>query len=82
MSYACFVCDKKTVSGRSQRHHRGVAGKRWSKRAPMTIRTFRPNLQKATILVSGKPEQVKICAKCLKRYKKNQADNYSSAVSA
>jgi ribosomal protein L28 len=70
MSYRCENCNKGTVAGRTQSHHRGVAGKRWKKRAPMTLRVFRPNLQKATIIVSGKSVQVKLCASCIKKFKK------------
>lgn len=57
--------------GRSHTHHRGVAGGRWKKRAPKTRRIFRPNLQKVTILEKGKEKQVKLCAKCIKRIKKD-----------
>ncbi len=70
MSYVCQNCGKKTVAGRTQSHHRGVAGKRWLKRAPMTLRTFRPNLQKATVLAGGKSIQMKLCASCIKKFKK------------
>ncbi len=70
MSYVCDNCGKKVIVGRTQKHHRGVAGKRWKRRAQKTARTFRPNLQKATILVSGKSTQMRICTKCLKRFKK------------
>ena len=70
MSYACENCGKKTVAGRTQRHHRGVAGKRWRNRAPMTLRTFKPNLQKASVLVSGVYKQMKLCTSCIKKLKK------------
>ncbi len=33
MSYICDKCGKDIVTGRSQQHKRGVAGKRWKKRA-------------------------------------------------
>lgn len=73
MTYVCEICGKGTVVGRSQRHQRGVAGKRWKKRAPSTRRVFKPNLQKATLIISGKKAQKKICTKCLKRIKKSGA---------
>jgi large subunit ribosomal protein L28 len=44
-----------------------VAGKRWKKRAPKTIRVFRANLQKATVIENGKKVQKKLCTKCIKK---------------
>ncbi|MEJ2441677.1 MAG: 50S ribosomal protein L28 [Patescibacteria group bacterium] len=70
MSYICEICGKGIVVGRSQRHKRGVAGKRWKKRAPSTKRLFKPNLQKATLIISGKKAKMNVCAKCLKKIKK------------
>lgn len=61
MSMVCENCRKKTVFGSSQRHGRGVAGKRWSKRAQETKRTFSPNLQ----MHMGK----KLCTSCIKKLK-------------
>lgn len=69
MAYICENCGKKIVAGRTQVHHRGVAGKRWKKRAPMTLRTFKPNLQKATVIVDGGTQKMKLCAKCIKKFK-------------
>ena len=63
MSYICESCGKATIVGRSQKHQRGVAGKRWHKRAQSTPRTFKPNLQK----FQGKL----LCTKCIKRLKKD-----------
>ena len=73
MSYVCEICHKKTVAGRSQQHRRGVAGKRWKKRAEVTLREFRPNLQKVTLKINSETKQMKICTKCLKRIKKYKA---------
>jgi ribosomal protein L28 len=61
MAYACENCGKGIVSGSSQRHGRGVAGKRWKKRAQETKRTFSPNIQ----MYYGK----KLCTSCIKRLK-------------
>ncbi len=72
MSYVCDNCGKRIVIGRSQRHGRGVAGKRWKKRAQVTVRTFKPNLQKVSVIVAGKKIQMRLCAKCLKRFKKER----------
>lgn len=71
MSYACDICGKKTIVGRSQQHKRGVAGKRWKKRAQATRRVFKPNLQvKTMVLASGEKEKKRLCTKCIKRIKK------------
>ena len=70
MAYVCEICDKKTVVGRSQKHKRGVAGKRWRKRVKATFRLFRPNLQRVTVKINDKTKQMRICAKCLKAIKK------------
>jgi len=71
MTNKCYHCGKTVLFGQSHTHHRGVAGGRWKKRAPKTRRIFRPNLQKVTILQKGKKKQVKLCAKCIKRIKKD-----------
>jgi ribosomal protein L28 len=70
MSYVCQICHKSNVMGRSQKHGRGVAGKRWKKRAPVTPRLFRINLQKKTVLMNGVTKQMRLCTKCIKRIKK------------
>lgn len=73
MSFRCDNCFKSSVVGVTQRHRRGVAGKRWNKRAQATVKVFRPNLQNATLLIDGKRERVKLCVKCLKKLKKEHA---------
>jgi len=70
MSYVCQICGKRNVVGSSQKHKRGVAGKRWKFRAPETPRLFKINLQKKTVVVNGEKKQMRICAKCIKRIKK------------
>ncbi len=81
MAYICDNCGKGTVIGRSQRHGRGVAGKRWLKRAPKTARTFKPNLQKISVLVSGKKVQMRLCTKCIKKFKKERKiSSYASSA--
>jgi len=74
MKNGCYSCGKSVLFGRSHTHHRGVAGGRWKKRAPKTRRIFRPNLQKLTILEEGKEKRVKLCAKCIKKIKKDIKD--------
>jgi large subunit ribosomal protein L28 len=83
MSYICDNCGKKTVHGHSQRHRRGIAGKRWLKRAQVTPRLFKPNLQKVAIMENGKKVQMKLCTKCIKRFKKDgKIPSYSSLKAA
>jgi large subunit ribosomal protein L28 len=69
MSMICQNCGKIKVVGRSKSHKRGVAGKRWKKRAPVTPRLFNINLQMATVVVDGKKVQMKLCTKCIKKFK-------------
>jgi large subunit ribosomal protein L28 len=72
MAYKCFICGKETVVGRSQKHKRGVAGKRWKNRVTATPRLFKPNLQVVSVVVDGKRKRVKMCTKCIKRRRKSQ----------
>ncbi|HWA51620.1 MAG TPA: L28 family ribosomal protein [Patescibacteria group bacterium] len=81
MAYVCENCGKGITAGRTQRHHRGVAGRRWNKRAPLTVRTFAPNLQKATVMVHGVAQKMRLCTSCIKRFKKEgKIKTYSSRV--
>jgi ribosomal protein L28 len=70
----CAICSKGSVMGISQRHGRGVAGKRWKKRAQETPRIFHANLQAATLMVGDKEVKVKLCTKCIKKQKKAKAN--------
>lgn len=67
----CDNCGKTTVMGRQSSHGRGVAGRRWKKRAQKTVRSFKPNLQKISMMVEGKKIQFKLCTSCIKRFKKD-----------
>lgn len=69
----CSLCGKSTQVGRSQQHGRGVAGKRWKKRAQETSRTFKPNIQTKSFKIGEDVLQMKVCTKCLKRVR-----NYKS----
>jgi len=73
MSYVCQLCDKKTVHGQSHTHQRGVAGKRWKSRAPVTKRLFKPNLQDVDVIIAGVTAKMRLCTKCIKRIR-----NYKS----
>ena len=68
MAYICDNCEKGIVHGRQSTHKRGVAGKRWKKRAQKTLRTFKPNLQKIAVTISGKKVQMKLCTSCISRF--------------
>ncbi len=70
MAYICDNCGKRVVYGRSQKHGRGVAGKRWKKRAQQTTRLFKPNLQRITAVIDGKRTKMRLCTDCIKRFKK------------
>lgn len=61
MAFVCENCGKTTVYGRQSSHHRGVAGKRWKKRAQVTARLFKPNIQKY--------QGMTLCTSCIKRMK-------------
>lgn len=63
----CEICGKKPVYGRSIQHQGGGG---WFRRAPKTNRTFKPNVQKATLNVEGAQIRVKLCTKCLKTMSK------------
>ncbi len=71
MAYMCDNCGKGIIHGRQSTHRRGVAGKRWKKRAQKTPRTFKPNLQKIAVMVAGKKVQMKLCASCISRFIKD-----------
>ncbi|GAB4219827.1 MAG: hypothetical protein Fur009_7730 [Candidatus Microgenomates bacterium] len=74
MENSCYHCGKTVIFGRQHTHHRGVAGGRWKKRAQKTPRVFKVNFVRATILENGKEKRVKLCAKCVKRIKKDITD--------
>ena len=68
---SCFHCEKTVLMGRTHTHHRGVAGGRWKKRAQKVARAFYPNLQRVEITLNEESKTVKLCAKCIKRIKKD-----------
>ena len=65
-----MICGKGTGIGSSQKHRRGVAGKRWKNRVTKTPRTFKANLQMTTVIEKGKKKRMRLCAKCIKKRKK------------
>ena len=55
MSKVCEFCGKHAVAGRSISHsHRTVA------------RTFKPNIQRVTVVVDGHKKKANVCPRCLK----------------
>jgi large subunit ribosomal protein L28 len=70
MAYVCDNCGKGRVYGRQSMHGRGIAGKRWRKRAPKTLRYFKPNLQKIAVVVDGKTVQMRLCTSCISKFRK------------
>lgn len=72
MARKCDLTGKKVVAGKSRRHQRGKAGGvsgPWSKKAPATNRTFRPNIVPNVLVVSpeGKEERMNLAATVVKR---------------
>ena len=62
MANICEVCGKGPQFGQNIRH----PGGKWELRAPRTKRRWLPNLQSARVLVNGRPQRIRVCAKCLK----------------
>ncbi|HUW24193.1 MAG TPA: L28 family ribosomal protein [Patescibacteria group bacterium] len=68
MPQRCEICAKIKRVGRQSRHHRGVAGRQWMKRAQKTVRVFKPNLHPVTL--NG--VKMTLCAKCIKKLRQEQ----------
>ena len=62
MSKVCEICGKAPVAGRNVSHSHRV-----------TNRTFRPNVQKVTVVENGKVSQKNVCTKCMKAGKVTRA---------
>lgn len=69
MAYRCDSCGKGSMVGKQHKHHPGVAGGRWKKRAPKTPKLFRPNLHAYRMLIGTTRQSLKLCTKCLRRAK-------------
>ena len=61
----CEICGKKSVKGK--KIIRTGTGK-WIKKRVTVVR--KPNLQWVTIMKTGKKKRIRVCAKCLKKLKK------------
>lgn len=71
VAFQCDICSKGTTFGRSIRHK---AGGGWFRRAPVTSRTFKPNLQNVTLTVNGLPKRMRVCTRCLRTAHKQPKD--------
>ena len=68
MAGRCDVCDKTTSFGRNIRHkHSG----RWKRKAPVTSRTFAPNVHRHRFTVNGRTVRLDVCTACLKTMMKH-----------
>ncbi|MBI2033276.1 MAG: hypothetical protein HYT10_02315 [Candidatus Levybacteria bacterium] len=74
MGNKCFNCGKGIMIGKQHKHHPGVAGGRWKKRAPKTQKIFKPNLHWAKVLVGNNMKRVRLCTKCLRIAKAAQKE--------
>jgi len=66
----CFNCGKGVMYGQSHKHHSGVAGGRWKRRAQRTRKIFKPNLHVARIQFGNLKKTVRLCTKCLRLLRK------------
>lgn len=75
MAFACDLCGKGKMIGLQHKHHPGVAGGRWKKRAPKTQKIFKPNLHWAKVSIKGgNMQRVRLCTKCLRRVKEGMKE--------
>ena len=68
MARRCKICGKGPITGNSI-SRRGLAKKKGGiglKTTGITKRKFLPNLQKKRVLIEGKVEKIRVCAKCIK----------------
>lgn len=80
MAFKCDNCGKGKMIGRQHKHHPGVAGGRWKRRAPHTLKVFKPNLHSARITVDGQTKRMRLCTKCQRILKEKPV--FTSSVAA
>ena len=56
MSQVCDFCGKHAVAGRMISHSQRKVN-----------RTFKPNIQRVTVVVDGQRKKMNVCARCLKK---------------
>jgi len=66
--YACAICGKRSVVGRTKTYRgklkkQGGVGRRTVR---VNLRHFRPNLQPATVILNGSVKHVRVCTSCLR----------------
>jgi ribosomal protein L28 len=74
MAIRCDLCGKGKIFGLQHRHHRGVAGGQWKKRAQKTAKLSLPNLHSYRGVIAGEKVVWRLCTKCLRLVKKENAD--------
>lgn len=62
MPTRCDLCGKKPAHGFRVSHSQRHTKRRWL-----------PNVQRATLVISGAPVRVKICTRCLRTYHRTAA---------
>ena len=62
MKGRCEICDKTVGFGHSVSHSNHKTNRMW-----------RPNVQKATLLIKGKPTRVAACTRCIRTNRKHTA---------
>ncbi|NMB20110.1 MAG: 50S ribosomal protein L28 [Firmicutes bacterium] len=62
MARRCVICDKGTVFGNLRSHAENKNRRNW-----------KPNLQKARIVLKGSPRRAYVCTRCLKSGKVERA---------
>ena len=67
MAAKCDICEKHSVYGGSHKHHRGVAGGQWKRRATHTVRSIGVNLHWVTLPFNGTLTRLHACTSCIKR---------------
>jgi len=70
MARKCELTGRKTATGHSRLHKRGASGGRsgpWSRKAPASKRTWKPNLTTVRVVVDGKNTKMKLSMKAYKR---------------
>jgi large subunit ribosomal protein L28 len=70
MAFKCDYCGRGVQYGETSKHHRGVAGAQWKKRAQKTRKVFKPNLHTVRVQVATDKVKMRLCTKCLRKLRK------------
>jgi ribosomal protein L28 len=73
MARVCEITGRKTSTGFGRKHNRGKSGGvtgPWSRKAPATKRTWKPNLTTVRVLVAGVPKRMRISMKAYKQLRR------------